>query len=52
MYPGLPYMERIATKHDLIPLGKPVIDRYGRKLQEIKVAPGQVCTLQLDARMY
>jgi hypothetical protein len=42
MYPGLPYMERVATKHDVIPLSRPIDSSNGRSLNEVQILPGQV----------
>lgn len=42
MYPGLPYMERIATKADVIPLREPVTLSNGKLVSELHVSPGQV----------
>ena len=43
MYPPLPYMERVAQKHDVIPLRFPVRLTTGQEVQEVPVRPGQVC---------
>lgn len=42
MYPGLPYMERIAMKADVIPLREPVQLPNGDTITELPVYPGQV----------
>lgn len=44
MYPGLAYMERVATKADVIPLQDPVKCPNGQVISELVVSPGQVCS--------
>jgi len=47
LYPGVPYMERVATKADIIPLRSPVILRDGRSVTEIAVQPGQTVLIPI-----
>ncbi|KAF5388378.1 hypothetical protein D9615_000793 [Tricholomella constricta] len=47
LYPGLPYMERLAMKDDVIPLGTPVVTRDGRTLNEISVRKGQTVMIPI-----
>ena len=42
MYPGLPYIERVATVPDSIPVGKSVKLSTGEVVNQIPVSPGQV----------
>lgn len=49
LYPGLPYMERVATKHDAIPLGTPVTGPDGKPVSEVVVQPGQVVLIPIIA---
>lgn len=42
LYPALPYMERLATKHDVIPLRKPTRTKAGTMVNEVTILPGQV----------
>ncbi|KAJ8086072.1 hypothetical protein PM082_004891 [Marasmius tenuissimus] len=48
MYPGLPYMERTATKEDVIPLRDPV-KKGGKLINEIVVKPGQTVLIPIIA---
>ncbi|KAL0064769.1 hypothetical protein AAF712_008316 [Marasmius tenuissimus] len=48
MYPGLPYMERTATKEDVIPLQDPV-KKGGKLINEIVVKPGQTVLIPIIA---
>ena len=54
LYPGLPYIERVATVPDVIPLGVPVKLSTGEAVSQIPVSPGQVsgvsCVIALYAR--
>ena len=47
MYPGLPYMERVATAPDVVPLSAPVALADGRVVSEVRIEPGQVRFLVL-----
>lgn len=49
MYPALPYMERLATKHDVIPLRNPVRMRNGAVVNEIVIHPGQTVLIPIIA---
>jgi len=49
LYPGLPYMERVATKHDVIPLHQPVKLSDGRMTQEVSIKPGQTVLIPIIA---
>ncbi|KAK7060429.1 hypothetical protein VNI00_001194 [Paramarasmius palmivorus] len=49
LYPGLPYMERVATKHDVIPLGSAVTGSRGKPVSEVVVQPGQVVLIPIIA---
>lgn len=42
LYPALPYMERVATEYDVIPLRQPVRLLNGEVTQELYISPGQV----------
>ncbi|KAL5536466.1 hypothetical protein ACEPAF_288 [Sanghuangporus sanghuang] len=48
-YPGLPYMERVATKHDIIPLGQPVKLSDGSVTSQVEVSPGQIVLIPIIA---
>ena len=50
MYPSLPYIERVATVPDSIPLGEPVKLSTGEVVNQVPVSPGQVLFLLIDAR--
>ncbi len=43
LYPGLPYMERTATKDDVIPLHRAVKLANGTMSKDLVVRAGQVC---------
>ena len=43
LYPGLAYMERVATREDVIPLRHVVRMTDGAERNELVVRPGQVC---------
>lgn len=43
MHPALPYMERVATKDDVIPLHTPLVTKSGKVLSHLKISAGQVC---------
>ncbi|EJF60561.1 cytochrome P450 [Dichomitus squalens LYAD-421 SS1] len=45
LYPGLPYIERVATVPDSIPLGEPVKLSNGEVVSQIPVLPGQVVVI-------
>ncbi|KAI0746369.1 cytochrome P450 [Daedaleopsis nitida] len=49
MYPGLPYMERVATKPDSIPLRDMVTLDGGEAVSSIHIAPGQVILIPIMA---
>ncbi|KAI0922392.1 hypothetical protein AcV7_005936 [Taiwanofungus camphoratus] len=49
MYPGLPYMERIAMKADVIPLREPVQLPNGDTITELPVFPGQTVLIPIIA---
>ncbi|KAJ7764864.1 cytochrome P450 [Mycena metata] len=49
MYPGLTYMERVATKADAIPLKDPVILGDGQVKSFIEVSPGQTVLIPIIA---
>lgn len=49
LYPGLPYMERVATKNDVIPLGDAVLGSDGKPVAEVVVQPGQVVLIPIIA---
>lgn len=42
MYPALPYMERVATKSDRIPLQTHISHGKDQPLRDIRVEKGQV----------
>ncbi|KAG5634592.1 hypothetical protein H0H81_001451, partial [Sphagnurus paluster] len=42
LYPGLPYMERIATKDDVIPLCQAISSHNGEKINALPIKAGQV----------
>ncbi|KAL0959326.1 hypothetical protein HGRIS_014587 [Hohenbuehelia grisea] len=46
-YPGLPYMERIATQPDAIPLRHPIKTADGKVLNEINIQPGQTVLIPI-----
>ncbi len=46
LYPALPYMERVATKADTIPLGRPVKLTDNETLSQLRISPGQVRSLR------
>ena len=50
MYSSLPYIERVATVPDSIPLGQPVKLSTGDVVNQVLVSPGQVLFLSIDAR--
>ena len=43
LYPALPYMERVATKEDILPLSQAVSLSDGQMVYQLPVKPGQVC---------
>ncbi|KAM5543798.1 hypothetical protein V8D89_002415 [Ganoderma adspersum] len=45
LYPGLPYIERVATVLDVIPLGKSVKLSSGKVVNQVPVSPGQVIVI-------
>jgi hypothetical protein len=45
LYPALPYMERVSTKADIIPLRFPAQLNDGNQTREIIIEPGQVLSL-------
>ncbi|TBU51751.1 cytochrome P450 [Dichomitus squalens] len=45
LYPGLPYIERVVTVPDSIPLGEPVKLSNGEVVSQIPVLPGQVVVI-------
>ncbi|EKM50918.1 uncharacterized protein PHACADRAFT_128546 [Phanerochaete carnosa HHB-10118-sp] len=47
LYPGLPYMERVATKEDVIPLREPVKLSNGKVVSELPISPGQVVLIPI-----
>ncbi|PCH34872.1 cytochrome P450 [Wolfiporia cocos MD-104 SS10] len=47
LYPGLPYMERVATKADVIPLGQNVMLSDGQCVKELVVQPGQTIVIPI-----
>jgi len=47
LYPGLPYMERVATKADVIPLREPVKLVDGKVVSELPISPGQVVLIPI-----
>ncbi|KAF8906807.1 cytochrome P450 [Gymnopilus junonius] len=49
LYPALPYMERTATKFDIIPLRDPVRMSNGTIVSEISVQPGQTVVIPIIA---
>ncbi|KAA1475626.1 cytochrome P450 [Dentipellis sp. KUC8613] len=49
LYPGLPYMERIATKPDVIPLAHAVRLPGGQEMREVVVEPGQTVLIPIIA---
>ncbi|KAI0310104.1 cytochrome P450 [Amylostereum chailletii] len=49
MYPGLPYMERIATKDDIIPLKEAMRLDDGHVVHEVVVHPGQTVLIPIIA---
>ncbi|KAH9896523.1 cytochrome P450 [Cubamyces lactineus] len=49
LYPALPYMERVATKEDLIPLRYPVKGTDGRLITEVPISPGQAVLIPIIA---
>ncbi|KAK7055257.1 cytochrome P450 [Favolaschia claudopus] len=48
-YPGLAYMERVATKEDSIPLKEPITLTDGRVVNSVEVAPGQTILVPIIA---
>ncbi|TFK79504.1 cytochrome P450 [Polyporus arcularius HHB13444] len=49
LYPALPYMERVATKADTIPLGRPVKLTDNETLSQLRISPGQVVLIPIIA---
>ncbi|KIK52522.1 hypothetical protein GYMLUDRAFT_88653 [Collybiopsis luxurians FD-317 M1] len=49
LYPGLAYMERVATKNDIIPLAQTIIGSNGQLVDKIVVKPGQVVLIPIMA---
>lgn len=49
LYPGLPYMERVATKDDTIPLRKAVPTAAGSLVHSVVVRPGQTVLIPIIA---
>ncbi|KAH9846772.1 cytochrome P450 [Lenzites betulinus] len=49
LYPALPYMERVATEYDVIPLRQPVRLLNGEVTQELYIIPGQVVLIPIIA---
>ncbi|THH06110.1 hypothetical protein EW146_g9715 [Bondarzewia mesenterica] len=49
LYPGLPYMERISTKPDAIPLSHPVTLADGKAIGEVEVRAGQTVLIPIMA---
>ncbi|KAM5543816.1 hypothetical protein V8D89_002433 [Ganoderma adspersum] len=45
LYPGLPYIERVAMVPDVIPLGEPIKLATGEVVNQIPVSPGQVVVI-------
>nr|VWO95655.1 N/A [Ganoderma boninense] len=45
LYPGLPYIERVAKVPDVIPVGEPVKLSTGEAVSQIPVSPGQVVVI-------
>ncbi|KAK7461272.1 hypothetical protein VKT23_008448 [Stygiomarasmius scandens] len=49
MFPALPYMERVATKNDVLPLQTPIITSDGKTITEVPVRKGQIIVLPIIA---
>ncbi len=49
MFPALPYMERVATKDDVLPLQTPITTPDGRTITEIPISKGQIIVLPIIA---
>ncbi|PBK86383.1 cytochrome P450 [Armillaria gallica] len=49
LYPGLPYIERVATKADIIPLHQPVQLADGRVSHQAVIEPGQTVIIPIIA---
>ncbi|KAK0229912.1 cytochrome P450 [Armillaria nabsnona] len=49
LYPGLPYMERTATKPDVIPLYQPIRLPNGQLSRQIVIEPGQTVLIPIIA---
>ncbi|KAH9918269.1 cytochrome P450 [Fomitopsis serialis] len=49
LYPALPYMERVATKPDVIPLAEPVILQDGTTTRQVEILPGQTVLIPIIA---
>lgn len=49
LYPGLPYIERVATKADIIPLHHPIQLADGRVSHQALVEPGQTVIIPIIA---
>lgn len=49
LYPALAYMERVATKDDIIPLRQPIILPGGVNLNEVEVKAGQTVLIPIIA---
>ncbi|KAK0460546.1 cytochrome P450 [Desarmillaria tabescens] len=49
LYPALPYMERVATKPDVIPLRQPLQLANGQVVHHVVVRPGQTVLIPIIA---
>ncbi|KAF5370377.1 hypothetical protein D9758_006897 [Tetrapyrgos nigripes] len=49
MFTALPYMERVATKDDVLPLQTPITTPDGRTITEIPIRRGQIIVLPIIA---
>lgn len=49
MFPALPYMERVATKDDVLPLQTPIVTPDGRIVDSVPISKGQIISLPIIA---